>query len=68
MTQHERCQVLLTITDATSSGEHKFKVSGIIMQDEAAASAGVFLGDGLWLEGRHHKDTEVGRRLVEEWY
>ena len=60
VSQHAECFVGVTVTNHTNSGEHKFKVSGIIMQDEAAAAAGVKLGTGLWVEGRHHADTMVG--------
>lgn len=35
-----RCRLTLRILEATVSGEHKFKVAGAIVSEEAAASGG----------------------------
>jgi hypothetical protein len=60
LSQSGNCTIAVSVTDTSNSGEHKFKVSGLIMQDELSAEMGVRLGDGLWVEGRHHKDSMVG--------
>lgn len=62
VSQSANCSIGITVTEETNSGEYKWKVSGIIMQDEAAADAGFKMGDGLWVEGRHHPGAMVGRR------
>jgi hypothetical protein len=61
LSQHANCTVNVTVRNSTNSGEHKFKISGMIMQDEQSAEAGFKFGDGLWVEGRHHRGAGVGR-------
>ncbi len=54
MSQAAQCQVAITVASATSSGGHKFKVSGVILQDEVAVAAGAKLGAGIWREAKHY--------------
>lgn len=61
VSQHGGCTIRVAVSNSSSTGEHRFKVTGIIMQDAAAASAGITLGSWIWIEGRHHRDTFVGR-------
>lgn len=65
VTQAKECRVVLRVTNAGSGSSngalpHGFFLTGVIMQDAAAAAAGHVLQNGVWTQAGYHRDAVEG--------
>eukprot|EP00877_Chromochloris_zofingiensis_P007869 jgi/Chrzof1/3335/Cz12g21090.t1 len=49
VSQHPRCVIGITVLEETSSGEHKFKISGIMMNEYTGADVTTKIHEEQWL-------------------